>query len=136
MGSRATIRTGMWTTWRASRTSVRSLLPLRTIPRTPITNRSRRISRYCEKCGMRAGSHFGSRPDRHRNEARIGARIPARNEAAVIDQAIASLLTQELVSPICINVVGHGNTDGTSEVVQRAASSARRAEQVTVISGL
>jgi len=80
--------------------------------------------------------HFGRRPDRSRNEARIVAVIPARNEAAVIDRAIASLLAQELVSPIRIIVVDDGSTDGTSEVVQRAASSARRAEQVRVISGL
>jgi hopene-associated glycosyltransferase HpnB len=62
-------------------------------------------------------------------EASIGGRsvaavIPARDEAAVIDRSIASLLAQDYPGPFHIVMVDDQSSDGTAEAARAAAAGA------------
>ncbi|HTX33866.1 MAG TPA: glycosyltransferase [Bryobacteraceae bacterium] len=59
----------------------------------------------------------------------VVAVIPARNEAAVVGQAIASLAAQEYGGPFRVVLVDDGSTDGTAE----AACAAAGPERLTVV---
>jgi hopene-associated glycosyltransferase HpnB len=63
---------------------------------------------------------------------RVAVIIPARNEADVIGQAIASLLAQDYAAPLRIFVVDDHSSDDTAGVVRKAA--ANHEEQVNLIS--
>jgi hopene-associated glycosyltransferase HpnB len=65
----------------------------------------------------------------------VVAVIPARNEADVIGQAVASLLTQDFPAPLDIVLVDDASTDGTAEAARQAAQKIGRAEQLTVLTG-
>ncbi len=60
----------------------------------------------------------------------VAAVIPARDEAATIEAALRSLLTQDYLGPLRIILVDDGSTDRTSEIAQ-AIGDAR----LTVLSG-
>ncbi len=64
---------------------------------------------------------------------RLAAIVPARNEAAVIAESIASLLGQDGGESLDVFLVDDGSTDGTSRV---AVEAARRAgKPITVVEG-
>lgn len=69
-------------------------------------------------------------PDR-----RVAAVIPARNEAAVIGEAITSLFNQDFPARLHIVVVDDGSTDGTAEVARAAAERAGKSPQLTIVTG-
>lgn len=58
----------------------------------------------------------------------VGVVIPARNEAAVIGRALASLAAQEYPAPVPIVVVDDESSDGTADLARSAASG-----RVTII---
>ncbi len=66
---------------------------------------------------------------------RVVAVIPARNEAAVIGQALESLFAQELPGPLHIVVVDDGSSDGTAEVARRSAKKIDKAAALTIVDG-
>lgn len=68
-------------------------------------------------------------------ERRIAVVIPARNEAAVIGQAITSLLQQQFPSPLHIFIVDDASTDGTADVAALTAERAGLRESLTIIPG-
>lgn len=63
---------------------------------------------------------------------RIAVIVPARNEAAVIAQAVLSLLQQDYPGPLHIFVVDDHSSDGTGELARNA--SAAKPESLTVVS--
>ena len=63
----------------------------------------------------------------------IVAVIPARDEAAVIDRAIASLLPQRCPGPFHILVVDDQSSDGTAEVPRAAAAALGSVDRLTVV---
>src|SRR5213080_2414646 len=56
----------------------------------------------------------------------IVAVIPARNEAAVIGRAVASLMAQRYPGPFHIVVVDDQSSDGTAELARAAAGDPER----------
>ncbi len=56
---------------------------------------------------------------------RVVAVVPARNEAAVVEQAIRSLAAQDYDGPFHIVLVDDGSTDGTAEAARAAATPDR-----------
>jgi hopene-associated glycosyltransferase HpnB len=64
----------------------------------------------------------------------VVALVPARNEAAVVGEAVASLLAQDYPGPFDVVLVDDGSTDGTAEVARRAAAASGRGERLTVLS--
>jgi hopene-associated glycosyltransferase HpnB len=65
----------------------------------------------------------------------VVAVIPARNEADVIGEAIASLLTQDFLTPLQIVLVDDASSDGTAQAAREAAQKTGRAEYLTVLNG-
>ena len=63
----------------------------------------------------------------------IVAVIPARDEAAVIDRAIASLLAQRYPGPFHILIVDDQSSDGTAEVPRAAAAALGSVDRLTVV---
>jgi cellulose synthase/poly-beta-1,6-N-acetylglucosamine synthase-like glycosyltransferase len=63
----------------------------------------------------------------------IVAVIPARDEAAVIDRAIASLLAQRYPGPFHILIVDDQSSDGTAEVARAAAAASGSVDRLTVV---
>jgi hopene-associated glycosyltransferase HpnB len=63
----------------------------------------------------------------------VAAIIPARNEAAVVDQAIASLLGQDYTGDLAIFVVDDHSSDNTAAVARSAADRAGCSERVAVL---
>jgi hopene-associated glycosyltransferase HpnB len=63
----------------------------------------------------------------------VVAVIPARNEAAVIGGAIASLLRQAYRGSLAVIVVDDHSTDGTSAAARHAAATGSAPERVTVL---
>ncbi len=68
-------------------------------------------------------------------ERRVVAVIPARDEAAVIGEAVRSLLSQNFAGSIQVIVVDDGSVDGTAGAALAAAVAAGAAGRVTVIRG-
>lgn len=66
---------------------------------------------------------------------RIIAVIPARNEASVIGEAVASLLRQDLPAPLHIIVVDDGSTDDTAGAARRAEERSDILGCLTIIQG-
>jgi hopene-associated glycosyltransferase HpnB len=65
----------------------------------------------------------------------IAVVIPARNEAAVIGDAVTSLLQQTCAESIHIFVVDDNSTDATAAAARDAAAGSSRASALTIISG-
>lgn len=65
----------------------------------------------------------------------IAAIVPARNEAPVIGDALASLLRQDYPGKLRIIVVDDQSTDGTAEMAQRAAAERNAEDRLRVIQG-
>jgi hopene-associated glycosyltransferase HpnB len=61
--------------------------------------------------------------------------VPARDEADVIAESLTSLLGQQGVQ-MHVFLVDDSSTDGTADVAARAAESAGKAKQLTIIQGL
>jgi hopene-associated glycosyltransferase HpnB len=60
--------------------------------------------------------------------------IPARDEAAVVEQAVTSLLRQQFNGEVQIFLVDDGSSDGTVEVARLAAERTGQPERLTIIS--
>ena len=69
------------------------------------------------------------------SERTVIAVIPARDEAAVIGRAVASLVNQEHRGRLSIVIVDDQSTDGTAEVARAAAAGANAGDRLTVCSG-
>jgi hopene-associated glycosyltransferase HpnB len=78
---------------------------------------------------------FPPLPPNHDLARRVVAIIPARNEAAVIGDAVQSLLQQDFAGSIHVIVVDDGSTDGTEAAAAAAARSVGAADRLTVITG-
>jgi hopene-associated glycosyltransferase HpnB len=65
----------------------------------------------------------------------VVAVVPARYEPDVIDESVASLLTQEFPAPLHVVLVDDASTDGTAEAARHAAKKTGRAEFFTVLNG-
>jgi len=63
----------------------------------------------------------------------VVAVIPARDEADVIGDAVASLLAQDYAGRLDIVIVDDHSGDGTADVARRAAAATGAAARVTVI---
>lgn len=68
-------------------------------------------------------------------QQKIAVIIPARNEAAVVSESVASLLQQSCADALHIFLVDDGSTDNTAEVARRAAAQAQRPSQLTIVEG-
>jgi hopene-associated glycosyltransferase HpnB len=66
---------------------------------------------------------------------RIIAVIAARNEAEVIGEAVASLLAQDLPSPLQIILVDDASTDGTSGSARLAAERCGATDRLSIVQG-
>jgi hopene-associated glycosyltransferase HpnB len=62
----------------------------------------------------------------------VVAVVPARNEAAVVGTAVASLLDQDYPAPLHVILVDDHSDDGTAEVAKAAAAGSRRPDGLTV----
>jgi hopene-associated glycosyltransferase HpnB len=62
----------------------------------------------------------------------VVAIVPARNEAAVVGKAVASLLNQEYPAPLHVVLVDDHSEDGTADVARAAAAGSLRPEGLTV----
>lgn len=69
------------------------------------------------------------------SSAAVVAIVPARDEAAVIGEAVQSLLVQRIRLPIHVIVVDDGSSDGTAEAARVAAERIGLSERLTVVSG-
>ena len=72
--------------------------------------------------------------------AKVGGRsvvavIPARDEAAVVGEAVASLLVQDYAGSFRIVVVDDQSSDGTAEAARAAAATARASDRLTICHG-
>jgi hopene-associated glycosyltransferase HpnB len=66
---------------------------------------------------------------------RIAAIVPARDEAVMIAQTLATLLAQDYPGPFQIILVDDQSGDGTAEVARTAARATNASDRLTVISG-
>src|SRR5215467_11430689 len=71
----------------------------------------------------------------HAQSFRVAAIVPARNEAAVVNQSVASLLTQAGNNSIHIFLVDDSSTDGTAQVASQAAEQVGKSSALTLIQG-
>jgi cellulose synthase/poly-beta-1,6-N-acetylglucosamine synthase-like glycosyltransferase len=78
--------------------------------------------------------HEAAFPPAQGASQKIIALIPARDEAAVIDKAVASLLSQNYPGEVAVLLVDDGSSDGTSEVALQAAYSVQAADRFQVFS--
>jgi hopene-associated glycosyltransferase HpnB len=62
----------------------------------------------------------------------VVAVVPARNEAAVVGTAVASLLDQDYPAPLHVILVDDHSEDGTAEAAKAAAAGSRRPDGLTV----
>lgn len=76
----------------------------------------------------------GSAPPRFGPAPSVVAVIPARDEAAVIGDAVRSLLTQSYAGPFDIVVVDDHSSDGTSEAARFAARAVGAEHRIAVVS--
>src|ERR1700730_10456363 len=65
----------------------------------------------------------------------VVAVIPARDEAAVVGRALASLVTQDYVGHFRIVVVDDQSSDGTAEAARTAAAAAGATNRLTICRG-
>jgi hopene-associated glycosyltransferase HpnB len=65
----------------------------------------------------------------------VAAIVPARDEAAVIGEALGSLLRQDYPGKLRIILVDDQSTDGTAEVAHGAAAAHEAADRLRVVSG-
>ena len=65
----------------------------------------------------------------------VVAVIPARDEAAVVGRAVASLLTQDYDGDFRIVVVDDQSSDGTAEAARAAAAAAGAPDRLTICGG-
>lgn len=70
-----------------------------------------------------------------RSATRIVAVIPARNEAALIGESVASLLTQRFEGAVHVIVVDDASSDATAECALRAAAALGADARLTVVNG-
>ena len=63
----------------------------------------------------------------------VTAVVPARDEAAVIGRAVASLVTQDYPGTLRVIVADDESSDGTGDLARRAAEAAGRADRLTVV---
>jgi hopene-associated glycosyltransferase HpnB len=88
-------------------------------------------------CGER--DDFAAAANKVRNEADVWpslvAIIPARDEADMIAHSVGSLLRQDYSGPFSVVVVDDQSTDGTAAVASTAASDARAAERLKIVTG-
>jgi hopene-associated glycosyltransferase HpnB len=65
----------------------------------------------------------------------VTAVVPARDEAEVIGESLASLLAQDYPGDFQVIIVDDQSRDGTAEVARRTAAAADAGERLTVLSG-
>ena len=65
----------------------------------------------------------------------VAAVVPARNEAAVIGRAVASLIKQDYPGELVLVVVDDGSEDGTAAVAEKAAAEAGASDRLVVVRG-
>src|ERR1700676_1092024 len=83
----------------------------------------------------RVARHFAPLPANHDLARQVVAVIPARNEAAVIGDAVQSLLQQNCGGAIHFVVVDDGSTDGTEAAALDAARGVGASDRLAVITG-
>lgn len=66
---------------------------------------------------------------------KVAAVVPARDEADVIGEAVASLLGQDYPGPLRVIVVDDQSSDGTAKLARAAAGRAGAADRLTVLKG-
>jgi hopene-associated glycosyltransferase HpnB len=66
----------------------------------------------------------------------VVAVVPARNEAAGVGQAVASLLRQEYAGRLDIVLVDDHSTDGTAVVAREAAASSGMPDRLVIVEGI
>jgi hopene-associated glycosyltransferase HpnB len=71
----------------------------------------------------------------HAGERSVVAVIPARDEAAVVGHAVASLLAQDYAGSFHIIVVDDQSDDGTAEAAVAAAAAAKAPERLAICCG-
>jgi hopene-associated glycosyltransferase HpnB len=81
----------------------------------------------------RVSRQFAPLPAKHDFASRVVAIIPARNEAAVIGDAVSSLLQQHFTGSMHVVVIDDGSTDGTYSAAVSAAAGVGLSAQLTVI---
>jgi hopene-associated glycosyltransferase HpnB len=81
----------------------------------------------------RASRHVLSAAATNASPATVVAVVPARNEADVIERAIASLLSQDFNGTVRVILVDDHSTDRTADAARLAASSIGRDDALTVI---
>ena len=87
----------------------------------------------------RTSSDAHGRASSDRHDRKIVVIIPARNEAAVIGEAVSSLLRQDFSGPIHVIVIDDGSTDGTTRAATDALAACAPASgpprSLTVLAG-
>ena len=81
----------------------------------------------------RVSRQFGPLPTNHDLAKKVVAIMPARNEAAVIGDAVKSLLQQNFAGSIHVVAIDDGSTDATHSVAVEAAAGIGLAAQLTII---
>jgi hopene-associated glycosyltransferase HpnB len=66
--------------------------------------------------------------------ARVTAVVPARNEAASIQAVISAVAAQDYAGEFSVVVVDDHSDDGTTEIAYRAATAAKAASRIRIIS--
>ncbi len=69
------------------------------------------------------------------NWPRIAAIVPARDEAAMIGQSLASLLVQHYPGSFQVILVDDQSSDGTAQVAMRSAAAVNASARLTVVPG-
>jgi hopene-associated glycosyltransferase HpnB len=70
---------------------------------------------------------------RPRHWPRVVAIVPARNEAAVVDRAVSSLLAQSYPGQFSVLLVDDHSDDGTAEIARAAARRRGASERLSVV---
>jgi hopene-associated glycosyltransferase HpnB len=88
-------------------------------------------------CGERDDSAAAANKVRNETDVwpSVVAIIPARDEADMIAHSVGSLLRQDYSGPFSVVVVDDQSTDGTAAVASTAASDARAAERLKIVTG-